>query len=154
MEQLLVIHGNNWHADVEFDMCFHFHFGTAQLVDNRPLFPMATCSETLETQTVMNTGTIITEAALTDAVGDDVIWNVLENSRTYMEKNFGKVAKPQPPPKKGMLSGLMGGGNKKPQPMVGTPPAAPAHVKARAAFMVHGAPKLSYEVSQRSVRIT
>lgn len=132
-------------------------------------------------QVVMNTGTMITEARLTDGVGDDVIWNVLENSREKMEETFGKVKLPSPlserskrnsgskskpgagkQKKKGLFGGvlgsLFGGGgsgdggrgdgskNKKRKAIEGTPPEAPAHVKGRAAFMVHGAARMSYEV--------
>lgn len=39
----------------------------------------------------MNTGMMLTEPALTDGVGGGVIWNVLENSRESMEKEFGKA---------------------------------------------------------------
>eukprot|EP00903_Cladosiphon_okamuranus_P011176 g10547.t1 len=40
---------------------------------------------------VMNTGIMLTEPAMTDGVGGGVIWNVLENSRESMEKEFGRV---------------------------------------------------------------
>eukprot|EP00752_Nemacystus_decipiens_P003633 g3348.t2 len=121
---------------------------------------------------VMNTGMMLTEAALTEGVGGGVVWNVLENSRESMEKDFGKVQRRRPPPagmtkkntpgdkKKGKLfswlagggkksggggSGGGGGGAKEWKTVVGTPPGAPLHVKSRAAFMVHGATDLSYE---------
>lgn len=129
----------------------------------------------------MNTGMMLTEPALTEGVGGDVIWNVLENSRETMEKEFGRVqlrkasprggggggkpSKKSPSGKKqfklfslggvfggskgrsGSGGGGRGGGAKDWKTVVGTPPGAPIHVKGRAAFMVHGATKLSEEVS-------
>lgn len=97
---------------------------------------------------VMNTGTIVTEATLTNAVGSDVVWNVLENNREYMEKKFGKVTWLSPEEKKkkrGFLGfgGVGIGGKNGAGTVVGTPPAAPDHVKERAAFMVHGAARLT-----------
>lgn len=92
---------------------------------------------------VMNTGTIITEAVLTGAVGSSVVWNVLENSREYMERTFGKAVKPVA--KKRLLCWRKGQKGRK-TPPEGTPPPAPAHVKGRAAFMVHGSATLSFEV--------
>ncbi|CAN0209843.1 unnamed protein product [Scytosiphon promiscuus] len=123
---------------------------------------------------VMNTGTMSTEARLTDGVGGDVVWNVLEDSREKMELAFGKAfpqrskrdsgskgkkggkqqQQQQQPKKKsllgGALSSIFGGGGdggkaKKRKAIEGAPPEAPAHVKGRAAFMVHGAARLSYE---------
>ncbi|CAM9307211.1 unnamed protein product [Pylaiella littoralis] len=107
---------------------------------------------------VMNSGMMQTEAALTNDVGAGVVWNVLENNRAAMEKDFGSVAKTftvvkKKEAKKGggwkvwkSLGG--GGGDKKKRrgpPVVGTPPAAPDQLKGRAAFMVHGCTVESYE---------
>lgn len=108
----------------------------------------------------MNTGSMITEKSLTDALGRDVVWNVLENSRSSLERDFGKVAttftpitKKAPPSTKKkktwkMMLGCGGDSSAVEGPKVveGTPPAAPPHVQARAGFMVHGAARLSYEV--------
>lgn len=90
---------------------------------------------------VMNTGTVETDEALFETAGDDVIWNVLENSRSYMEKKFGSV----PPFQPGKTEKKPAGGR---GVVVGTPPAAPEKVRGRAAFLVHGAAKLSPEVSK------
>lgn len=102
----------------------------------------------------MNTGTIVTEATLTNAVGSDVVWNVLENNREYMEKKFGKVTWLSPEEKKkkrGFLGfgGVGIGGKNGAGTVVGTPPAAPDHVKERAAFMVHGAARLTDDVRNK-----
>ncbi|CBN79566.1 RecName: Full=Spherulin-4; Flags: Precursor [Ectocarpus siliculosus] len=108
---------------------------------------------------VMNTGSMITEKALTDALGPDVVWNVLENSRSSLEKDFGKVATTFTPITKKvtattkkkktwkMMLGCGGDANAVEGPKVveGTPPAAPPHVQGRAGFMVHGAARMSYE---------
>lgn len=104
----------------------------------------------------MNTGTIATEATLTNVVGSDVVWNVLENNREYMEKKFGKVtwlSAEEKKKKRGFLGFGGGTGGKngagKAGNVVGTPPAAPEHVKERAAFMVHGAARLSGDVRNK-----
>lgn len=113
---------------------------------------------------VMNTGMMLTETALTEGVGGEVVWNVLENSRSSMEKDFGRVqlnrGKQKKSPTSGggkkqfklfSLGGILGGsknrsgGAKEWKTVVGTPPGAPLHVKGKAAFMVHGASSLSYE---------
>ena len=98
----------------------------------------------------MNTGTIVTEATLTQAVGNEVVWNVLENNREYMEKKFGKVTWLSPEQRKKKRSFLRFGGGQGGKngagTVVGTPPAAPDHVKERAAFMVHGAARLTEDV--------
>lgn len=137
----------------------------------------------------MNTGSMLTEPALTDAVGGEVVWNVLEDNLDRMEKSFGRVALPKAASDKsrkknsgrrrGGGSGSSNnktsrwglfcfggdgdsdgdrrsnsgadasrrGGGRRWKTVAGTPPEAPAHVKGRAAFMVHGTKGLSYEVS-------
>lgn len=112
----------------------------------------------------MNSGMMQTEAALTNDVGAGVVWNVLENNRAAMEKDFGSVAKTftivkKKEAKKGggwkVWKSLGGsGGDKKKRggpPVVGTPPAAPGQLKGRAAFMVHGCTVESYEVHMRRI---
>lgn len=114
----------------------------------------------------MNTGMMLTESALTEGVGGGVVWNVLENSRESMEKDFGRVQMRRASPggvkqnkksptgkKQWKLFSALGGGKKRGgggakewKTVVGTPPGAPLHVKGKAAFMVHGATNLSHEV--------
>lgn len=132
----------------------------------RPL--TKTSTKTILLQVVMNTGMMLTEPALTEGVGGGVIWNILENNKEQMEKDFGKVqlrkaapgTKQKKSPSAGggkkqwkfSLGGVLGGsksrkgGAKEWKTVVGTPPGAPLHVKGKAAFMVHGATRLSYEV--------
>lgn len=43
----------------------------------------------------MNTGSMLTESGLTDAVGGEVVWNVLEDNLDKIEKTFGKVTLPR-----------------------------------------------------------
>lgn len=143
-------------------------------------------------QVVMNTGMMLTESALTNAVGGGVVWNVLENSLEKLVETYGKVALPnkstaaaaagnkkskgkkeKKQKKKNKTSwwkrlfrgaggGKSGGGGdgggdgagaaSRWKTVEGTPPGAPAHVKGKAAFMVHGTKGLSYEVGEVRVQ--